>query len=245
MPAPRVVVLVLAAGASSRFGSDKRQALLPDGRSLLATVVATHREVFDEVWVLTRPHAGGAADAFTQAVCDAHGARCVVCADAALGQGHTLAMGLRLLQAEVDAPGVIAPGTANTSTESVLSAPPVAGALVALADMPWVRADTLQRLRERFEATGRVVLPRCGDALGHPRLLPRAVWPGLLGDAVPASGSASAQGPAGLRGDRGAQSLLDWSAAEQVVVDDTGVLRDADTPADLRQGNAALPPTSP
>ncbi len=221
MPSPRVVVLVLAAGASTRFGSDKRQALLPDGRSLLEAVVVTQRQVFDEVWVLTRPGPSGEPDAFAQAVCEAHGARCVTCADAALGQGHTLAAGLRML-------------LALPSAEA--TAVPVAGALVALADMPWVRADTLQRLRERFEATGRVVLPRCGEALGHPRLLPRAVWPALLGDAVPAPGSADTQGPAGLRGDRGAQALLDWSAAEQVRVDDTGVLRDADTPADLSQG---------
>lgn len=201
MSSSRLVVLVLAAGASTRFGSDKRQALLPDGRSLLATVVATHREVFDEVWVLTRPGADGEADAFAQAVCDAHGARCVVCADAASGQGHTLAAGLRRLQTEAGLP--------------------VAAALVALADMPWVRADTLRALRARFDATGQVVVPCCDDALGHPRVLPRTVWPALLGDAT------------GLRGDRGAQALLDWSAAEQVLVDDLGVLRDADTPADV------------
>lgn len=234
MPPPRVVVLVLAAGASARFGSDKRQALLPDGRSLLEAVVATHRQVFDEVWVLTRPGPAGEADAFAQSVCDAHGARCVPCPDAVLGQGHTLAAGLRLLQAE-----------AGLSALAGSPGEPVAAALVVLADMPWVRADTLQLLRERFEATGRVVVPRCGDALGHPRLLPRAVWPALLGDAVPGPGPVGAPGPAGLRGDRGAQALLDWSAAEQVVVDDLGVLRDADTPADLRQGNAALPPTGP
>ncbi|TDP86064.1 molybdenum cofactor cytidylyltransferase [Aquabacterium commune] len=236
MPSPRVVVLVLAAGASTRFGSDKRQALLPDGRSLLDAVVATHREVFDEVWVLSRPTADGQTDAFAQSVCDAHGARCMPCPDAVLGQGHTLAAGLRLLQAE-----------AGLSALAGAPGEPVAAALVALADMPWVRADTLQRLRERFEATGRVVLPRCGEALGHPRLLPRAVWLALLGDAVPGAGSAPAHapGPVGLRGDRGAQALLDWAEAEQVVVDDLGVLRDADTPADLRQGNAALPPTGP
>jgi len=214
-PRPRVVVLVLAAGASSRFGSDKRQARLPDGRTLLDTVVATHREVFDEVWVLSRPGPDGQPDAFAQAVCDAHGARSVPFADAALGQGHTLAAGLRLLQADVGAP---APSRSPTH---------VAAALVSLADMPWVRTDTLRQLRDRFEATGRIVVPRCGDALGHPRMLPRAVWPALLGEAtggVPSSG---------LRGDRGAQALLDWAAAEQVAVDDNGVLRDADTPGDL------------
>lgn len=199
-PQPRVVALVLAAGASTRFGSDKRQARLPDGRSLLEAVVQTHRQVLDEVWVLTRP-----GDAFAQGVCQALGARCVVCADAVLGQGHTLADGLRQL----------ADGS-----------PEVAGALVSLADMPWVRADTLQRLCERFAATGRVVLPRFGEALGQPRLLPRAVWPRLLGQEA-------AQGRPGLHGDKGAQGLLDWAAAEQVPVDDPGVLRDADTPEAL------------
>lgn len=222
----RVVVLVLAAGASSRFGSDKRQARLPDGRTLLDTVVATHREVFDEVWVLSRPGPDGGPDLFAQAVCDAHGARCVPCADAALGQGHTLAAGLRLLQAEA---GTTAGGAANSVAGSVAGseAAPVAAALVSLADMPWVRADTLRRLRDRFEATGRIVLPRCGEALGHPRVLPRDVWPALLGDAT--GGAATP----GLRGDRGAQALLDWATAEQVAVDDNGVLRDADTPGDL------------
>ncbi len=77
-----------------------------------------------------------------------------------------------------------------------------------------------------IDATGRVVVPRCDDALGHPRVLPRTVWPALLGDAT------------GLRGDRGAQALLDWSSAEQVVVDDLGVLRDADTPEDVLRHSA-------
>ena len=214
----RVIALVLAAGASSRFGSDKRQARLPDGRSLLEAVVATQREVFDEVWVLTRPgdayapavvaaSAASAASAVSAAASDGR-VRCVVCDDAADGQGHTVATGLRLLMAMPD------------------EGRPVRGALIALADMPWVQADTLRALRARFNATDRVVLPRHGEALGHPRLLPRAVWGALLGE----------QGGSGLKGDRGARVLIDWSAAEQVAVDDVGVLRDADTPADLARG---------
>ena len=214
----RVIALVLAAGASSRFGSDKRQARLPDGRSLLEAVVATQREVFDEVWVLTRPgdayapavvaaSAASAASAVSAAASDGR-VRCVVCDDAADGQGHTVATGLRLLMAMPD------------------EGRPVRGALIALADMPWVQADTLRALRARFDATDRVVLPRHGEALGHPRLLPRAVWGALLGE----------QGGSGLQGDRGARVLIDWAAAEQVAVDDVGVLRDADTPADLARG---------
>lgn len=200
-----MVALVLAAGSSTRFGSDKRQARLPDGRSLLEAVVATHCEVLDEVWVLTRP-----GDTFAAAVCATQGARCVVCEGAAQGQGRTLAEGLRQLQDEVG----------------------VAAALVSLADMPWVRADTLRRLCAGFAASGGLVLPRHGEPhrephgaqLGHPRVLPRAVWPRLLGQ----------DGTPGLQGDRGAQALLDWSSALQVDVDDPGVLRDADTPQQLQ-----------
>lgn len=208
----RVIVLVLAAGASTRFGSDKRQARLPDGRSLLEAVVATQREVFDEVWVLTRP-----GDAYAPAVCAALGVPCHVCDEAEQGQGHTVAAGLRMLLALPD------------------GAMPVRGALMALADMPWVQADTLRLLRARFDATGAVVLPRHGGALGHPRLLPRSVWPALLGERGVGQVGGQAVGERGehLRGDRGARALIDWSAAEQVDVDDTGVLRDADTPADL------------
>lgn len=226
------MALVLAAGTSTRFGCDKRQARLPDGRSLLEAVVATHREamgeVLDDVWVLTRP-----GDTFAAAVCARLGARCVVCEDAAQGQGRTLADGLRHLQAD----------------------PGVAAALVSLADMPWVRADTLRRLCAGFAAHGGLVLPRLAASFGqplgaphgppgsapgsarwgHPRVLPRAVWPRLLGQ----EGSG---GSAGLQGDRGAQALLDWSSALHIDVDDPGVLRDADTPEDLLAHLRAQPP---
>jgi len=49
-----VIALVLAAGSSTRFGSDKRRATLADGRSLLAHSVARARAVFDEVRVVLR-----------------------------------------------------------------------------------------------------------------------------------------------------------------------------------------------
>ncbi len=206
-------MLILAAGMATRFGSDKRQASLPDGRSLLEAVVATHRKVFDDVWVLTRPSSHG-HDAFAQAVSEAHGAHCMACDDAALGQGHTLAQGLKALTALMALPGHGA------------DARPVDAALVSLADMPWVQADTLRRLLDRFASTGKVVVPRCGEAIGHPRLLPRSVWPHLLGKHSEHTGK-------GLHGDHGARHLLDWHTAEQVSVDDTGVLRDIDTPDDL------------
>jgi len=200
-PTPdRIISLVMAAGLASRFGSDKRQARLPDGRSLLEAVLQTQRAALPEVWVLTRP-----ADAFAASLCAALGCRHIEvpevpnAPEAGPGMGRTLSLGLSLLSQEPD----------------------VSAALVALADMPWVRQSTVEALlaahRGREHADGVAIVPVHQRALGHPRVLPRSLWPALLT----------------LRADEGARQAVDWSAARRVEVDDPGVLIDIDTPGDL------------
>lgn len=193
----RIISLVMAAGLASRFGSDKRQARLPDGRSLLEAVLQTQRAALSEVWVLTRP-----ADAFAASLCANFGCRHIEVPDvpeAGPGMGRTLSLGLSLLSQEPD----------------------VSAALVALADMPWVRLSTVEALlaahRGREHADGVAIVPVHQRALGHPRVLPRSLWPALLT----------------LRADQGARQAVDWSAARRVEVDDPGVLIDIDTPGDL------------
>lgn len=203
-PAPeRLVSLVLAAGSATRFGSDKRQARLPDGRSLLEAVLQTQRAAVPEVWVLTRT-----GDAFAASLCATLGCRHVEVPDApsesgapgeGAGMGRTLSLGLSLLSREPD----------------------VGAALVALADMPWVRPATVEALlaahRGREDAAAVAIAPVHQGALGHPRVLPRSLWPALLA----------------LRDDQGARAAVNWSAARRVEVDDPGVLIDVDTPGDL------------
>lgn len=152
---PRVVALVLAAGRARRFGSDKRQARLPDGRSLLQAVLQTQREACDDVRVLLRPD-----DAWGQALCAEVGVRWWAVADADQGMGRTLAAGLRSLMADEGAC--------------------FDAALVVLADMPVVRPDTVQALIGAFQREGRPAWPWHTGQPGHPRLLPRAHWPALL-----------------------------------------------------------------
>jgi molybdenum cofactor cytidylyltransferase len=92
--------------------------------------------------------------------------------------------------------------------------------VISLGDMPWVRTDTLCQLRDAVLHHGRAVLPTYRGEWGHPRALPRDCFEPMLA----------------LDGDAGARHLIDWAqAAVHIEVDDPGILRDVDTPADLHQ----------
>ncbi|WP_194792396.1 nucleotidyltransferase family protein [Pseudomonas sp. UFMG81] len=187
-----VVALVLAAGQGSRFGADKRRALLGDGRSLLQHSVEHALAVFDEVRVVAR--AGEDADALgLPGAC-----RIVPSLDAGLGMGHSLAAGAASLS-DCDAQAVA----------------------IVLGDMPWILPYTFRRL---IEAAGQsvIVVPRHQGQNGHPVLFGRDYWAELTT----------------LAGDEGARSVLQRyrDRVRVLDVDDSGVLRDVDTPAALNQG---------
>jgi len=104
---------------------------------------------------------------------------------------------------------------------SLSSALPQVGAasamLVALADMGDVQVQTLERLVQAWRRhPGQLVLPVHAGQPGNPRLVPQVFYERLVG----------------LSGDDGVRRALDWSAALRVPVDDAGVLRDVDVPAD-------------
>jgi len=86
--APDVCCMVLAAGSSSRFGSDKRQALLPDGRTLLEATLANIPPMFTQRILVLHPGDGELAAVHAGAW------ETVIAASAALGMGHSLAAGL-------------------------------------------------------------------------------------------------------------------------------------------------------
>ncbi|UVK85556.1 nucleotidyltransferase family protein [Pseudomonas sichuanensis] len=187
-----VVALVLAAGQGSRFGADKRRAVLGDGRSLLQHSVERALAVFDEVRVVLRD--GESADVLgLPATC------CIVPSpDAGLGMGHSLAAGAASLS-DCDAQA----------------------AAIVLGDMPWILPQTYRRLVEAADP-GAIVVPHYQGQNGHPVLFGHDYWPEL----------------AKLCGDEGARSVLQRHRDRVRVldVDDSGVLRDVDTPAALVQG---------
>ena len=86
-----IAALILAAGASRRFGSDKRLHHV-DGVPLLARTVARYREVFERVGVTVRPDEGNVE----RLIADA-GALPIIAPDAELGQGRSLAHGVAAL----------------------------------------------------------------------------------------------------------------------------------------------------
>lgn len=80
--------MVLAAGSSRRFGSDKRQARLPDGSTLLETTLASIPPLFDQRVLVLHPG--------DEALATAHAAawQTIIATTAAQGMGHSLAAGL-------------------------------------------------------------------------------------------------------------------------------------------------------
>ena len=92
--------------------------------------------------------------------------------------------------------------------------------MIALADMPWVKADTYRQLA-RYASRSGIRVPTLGGHRGNPVLFGAAFFPLLMQ----------------LAGDRGARTVLQSQAGavREVAVTDPGIFRDVDVPADLRR----------
>lgn len=144
--------LILAAGRGTRFGTDKRLARLPDGRTLLEAVLARHAGISQPLLTVLRP-----GDAAASALARQHGAQILICEDADQGMGRSLACG----------------------ASALLAMPELDGVLIDLADMPAVSAATLRLLQQALHDTGQAVAPRYQGRIGQPRGLPRACFEAL------------------------------------------------------------------
>lgn len=95
-------------------------------------------------------------------------------------------------------------------------------ALVSPVDVPAYGAAVVRALLAAWRAGGApIVLPAHGGRDGHPALFARGVWPELLEGPLP----------------EGARTVIhaDPARVARVAVDEAGVLRDVDTPADYRR----------
>lgn len=193
--------IVLAAGIARRFGSDKRRHLI-DGVPMLIRTLTTYRNVLVRVAAVIRPGEPEVGELVTATGCEV-----VEAPDAALGQSRSLAAGVAALTASRDAGGRAETATAPASGFD--------GLLIGLADMPFVKRDTLRRLAAAMtEHPDVVVRPRCSGRGGNPVGFPNHLFAELLG----------------LQGDAGARALAASDDVVYVDVDDNGVLVDIDRP---------------
>ncbi len=145
--------VILAAGAATRFGADKRQATGPWKGPLLHHIVTLYRPFFSNLAVVIRPQ-----DRFGLAACEGSAAVPLVNPEAERGMGRSLAIGAAWLR-EIDAPC----------------------AVIALGDMPWIDPGTISAVAAEGFAQRCPVVPVFRGRLGFPRALPAAFFSELIG----------------------------------------------------------------
>ena len=134
----RIVGILLAAGASRRFGAPKLLSPLPDGTPVgLASARSLIRALPESVAVV-RPGEDRLSPLLVQVGC-----RLVTNTDADLGLGSSLAAGVR------EARGAD-------------------GWVIALADMPWVTTASFAAVAERLRHGASIVAPVYRGRRGHP-----------------------------------------------------------------------------
>jgi molybdenum cofactor cytidylyltransferase len=112
-------------------------------------------------------------------------------------------------------------GMGASLAAGVAAVEPDASVIVALADMPWIAPATIRRIAEAIASGASITAPRYRGGRGHPVGFASAHRPALLA----------------LRGDEGARAILTAhrDALMLLDVEDPGVLRDVDSPADLEE----------
>ena len=133
-------------------------------------------------------------------------------------QDGGVADALRALGCEVTMCGDADSGMAASLVHAIAHSLPQADAwLVALGDMPFVAPATLRSLLVALEEGAGIAAPVFEGRRGNPVAFGAQHLPALLA----------------LKGEHGARALLKSEAVTEVAVDDRGILRDIDTPADL------------
>jgi molybdenum cofactor cytidylyltransferase len=133
-----IVGLLLAAGAATRFGSDKLRHALPHGVPIAVQAARPLKAELERVVAVVRPGSGELTEALK-----AEGCEVVIYEDAAEGMGASLACAAR------------AAGEAR-------------GYVVALGDMPFLRRTSIAAVREALEKGAALAAPYFRARRGHP-----------------------------------------------------------------------------
>lgn len=188
-----IVGILLAAGAASRFGGDKLLHPLPDGTPIAVAAARNLLQGVDRGVAVVR-----AEDEELARLLSAAGMRVEFCQNAVEGMGASLACG-------------------------VSKARDAKGWLIALADMPFIQAETTRGVAHLIEKGAPIAAPFHRGKRGHPVGFSRDFFAAL----------------SSLQGDCGARDLLAAHAARirPLHCDDCGISMDIDTPLDLARSS--------
>jgi molybdenum cofactor cytidylyltransferase len=192
-----IVGLLLAAGRSSRAQCNKLLLELDSGYPVIAQSAHHLRAAVDRLVVIVPRQDGTLAPTLVENHWEN-----VACEQAHLGLGHSLACGIE-------------------------HTPRAQGWIVALADMPWISVDTIQRVADRLRAGAGLAIPVCAGRRGHPVGFGADYREELLR----------------LRGDQGGRRILQRDRENVVEIEcaDRGILLDIDREEDLARDPGTAP----
>lgn len=181
--------ILLAAGSSLRFGSNKLMYPLADGTPIAVAAARSLIGAITQVTAVVRSE-----DRALIELLSAESLRVIRCESAHRGMGASLACGIR-------------------------ATPRAEAWIVALADMPYIRTSTITAVHDALRKGAPLVAPYYSGRRGHPVGIGAMFREQLLD----------------LRDDFGARWILHHYKRDlsPIPVNDSGILQDIDTPADI------------
>lgn len=146
----------LAAGRSRRFGADKLTHKIKGLPLIQHSLNVCLKSSLSRIYVVLGSGSETLAEIVTQSIDNEQKITIVWNENAERGMMSSLKRGILSLE------------------------PQVQGAMVILADMPFVTTGLVDLLASRFEDTNGIVIPQCDGVLYHPRVIPRRLFPEFL-----------------------------------------------------------------
>ena len=187
-PNSDISCVILAAGASQRFGSQKLLHRLDSNNTILQATLEQYLEVFESINLVVSSQLDPVAESISNSR-----VRVIENCHSQAGMSQSIVAGVRATKAS-------------------------SGWLIALGDMPYVQASTIEKLVAAF-AENSIVVPLCNDRPGNPVLFSNRFKRQLLS----------------LTGDVGAKEIVQENQAGvcRVETGDSGILVDIDVPKDI------------
>ena len=186
----QITGILLAAGRSTRFGSNKLIEKLQSGNPIGLESAEILSASVDNLIIIVNSLKDETSEMFLE-----KGFRVLAAENANLGMGNSLKSGIKI------------------SLDSL-------GWIVSLADMPFIKTNTIYRLKEKILEGAKICAPFLDGVRGHPVGFNRSLKNELLN----------------LDDSNGAAHLLAKYQSEIVALstDDGGVVHDIDEPEDLK-----------